>query len=246
VRLQVGLRAAIVVATLCCVRAVAAQEPVTIHVDVSSAGNSDGAGKSTDSSNVAVWLAPLDAEVMARVAPVGESDAPVATILQKDKVFIPHVTVVRTGSAINFPNDDPFFHNVFSLYNGKRFDLGLYESGTSKALHFNRPGVSYLFCNIHENMSAVVLAVDTPFFGVTDRAGHISIANVPDGRYAMHVFYERSTAEALKALDRTVTIVSGARTIQGVHVAPSPDVRLAHKNKYGEDYVPPPAGGYAP
>ena len=236
-----GLMAALVV--LFCTRTVRAQEPVTIHVDVSSAAKSGGKG-ATDSSNVVVWLTPLDPAVLAAVAPM--SDAPAATIRQKDKVFLPHVTVVRTGSVISFPNDDQFFHNVFSLYNGKRFDLGLYESGTSKTLHFNRRGVSYLFCNIHENMSAVVVAVDTPFFGVTDRAGLVSIANVPDGRYVMHVFYERSSADALKALERAVTIGSRSRALEAVHVASSPDVTLAHKNKYGDDYVPAPTSGYAP
>jgi plastocyanin len=235
-------RLAVGIAALWCALSLAAQEPVTVHVEVARAGKS-AQGKS-DWSNVAVWLTPLDPQGLVAMAPV--SSAPTATILQQDKVFIPHMTVVRTGSAIDFPNKDPFFHNVFSLYNGKRFDLGLYESGTTKTLHFTRPGVSYLFCNIHENMSAVVIAVDTPYFGVSDRAGRVAIADVPDGRYTLHVFYERSAADALKALDRTVVISSGSRAIEAVRVPESPDVTLAHKNKYGEEYVPPLSGGYAP
>ncbi|HEY6466894.1 MAG TPA: hypothetical protein VIY69_12925, partial [Candidatus Acidoferrales bacterium] len=169
-----------------------------------------------------------------------------AMIIQKNKMFDPHVTVVYVGSSIAFPNEDPFFHDVFSLYNGKRFNLGLYEAGSTRTQRFDKLGVSYLFCNIHENMSAIVIAVDTPYYGVSDHSGTITIADVPNGRYAFHAFYERSTADQLKSLDRTITIAPGSRSIDGVQVAESPEVTLAHKNKYGEDYVPPPSSGYGP
>ena len=71
------------------------------------------------------------------------------TLLQKNRTFIPHLQVIPAGSVVQFPNADPFFHNVFSLFNGKRFDLGLYEAGSSKSVTFPREGVSYIFCNIH-------------------------------------------------------------------------------------------------
>ena len=145
---------------------------------------------------------------------------------------------------VQFPNKDPFFHNVFSLFNGKRFDLGLYEAGSSRTVRLDRAGVSFLFCNIHEEMSAVIVAVDTPYFGLSDRAGRVTVPGVPDGRYQMHVWYERSLAEDLKALDRTVAIAGTARNLELIRVANNPDFTLAHKNKYGEDYVPPPAMGY--
>ena len=66
--------------------------------------------------------------------------------------------VVPVGSVVAFPNRDPFFHNVFSLFEGKRFDLGLYEAGSTRDVLFDKPGVSYIFCNIHAEMSAVVIA----------------------------------------------------------------------------------------
>ncbi len=237
------LNSLIVMAAYLCALPLRAQEPVTIHVALARTGKGAPRAKaaSGESSDVAAWLTPLDPQAPALPAP-----APSATILQEGKTFIPHVTVVRIGTAVDFPNRDPFFHNVFSLYNGVRFDLGLYESGTSKTIRFTRPGVSYLFCNIHENMTAVVIAVDTRYFGVSDRGGNIVIAGVPDGRYTMHVFYERSTAEALKRLERQVTISSSVRSITDVTVPVSPDVTLVHKNKYGGDYVPPPASGYGP
>lgn len=221
-----------------------AQGPVTIHVAVAPAATAKTKKAPPDLANVAAWLVPLDAAANSGTAALSTKSE--AIIIQKNKMFDPHVTVVEVGSSIAFPNEDPFFHNVFSLYNGKRFDLGLYEAGTTRTLRFDKLGVSYLFCNIHENMSAIVIAVDTPYYGVSDHSGTVTIANVPNGRYGFHAFYERSTADQLKSLERTITITAGSRSIDGVQVAESPEVTLAHKNKYGQDYVPPPTSGYGP
>ena len=147
---------------------------------------------------------------------------------------------MQVGTTVEFPNDDPFFHNIFSLYDGKRFDLGLYEAGTTRSVRFDRPGMSFLFCNIHAQMSAVVLALDTPYFATSDRAGHVSIPDVPDGHYQLHVWYERSVPETLAPLTHAVTISADARTLGTIHVAENPNYSFSHKNKYGEDYVPPP------
>jgi plastocyanin len=232
-------------ALLLCALSLPAQQSVTLQVEVAQSGAANHGKKTvpSDSSNVAAWLTPLDAATAAAQAP---SSKPEVMIVQKDKMFAPHVTVVHVGSSIAFPNEDPFFHNVFSLYNGKRFDLGLYEAGATRTLSFDRLGVSYLFCNIHENMSAVVIAVDTNFYGISDHAGLINLGDVGNGRYTLHIFYERSTADQLKSLERAVIISPSARTLDTVHVPTSPDVTLAHKNKYGEDYIPPPASGYGP
>jgi len=75
--------------------------------------------------------------------------------------------------------------------------------------------------------------------------GHVTIPRVSDGRYQMNVWYERSLAEDLQALRRTLTISASARSLEPIRVINNPDFTLAHKNKYGEDYVPPPAMGYA-
>ena len=220
-----------------------AQGPVSVHVNVvAPASAKSKKGAPPDSSGVAAWLVPLDTKAPS----AAESTKAEPVIIQKNKTFEPHVTVVQVGSSIAFPNEDPFFHNVFSLYNGKRFDLGLYEAGTTRTKRFDQLGVSYLFCNIHENMSAVVITVATPYYGVSDHSGNIEITDVPNGRYAFHAFYERSTADELKSLERTVTISPQARSIDSVQIAVSPEVTLNHKNKYGEDYVPPPSSGYGP
>src|SRR6266496_895518 len=111
-------------------------------------------------------------------------------LIQQRKRFEPHLLVVAVGSTVEFPNLDPFFHNVFSLFEGKRFDLGLYEAGSIRNVSFDRPGISYIFCNIHAEMSAVVIAVPTPYYAISSVKGEIVLANVPVGRYAMHVWYE--------------------------------------------------------
>ena len=159
-------------------------------------------------------------------------------VFSNRKSFDPHVLLIQAGSTVQFPNKDPFFHNVFSLFDGKRFDLGLYEGGSSNSVRFDRPGVSFLSCNIHPEISAVVVVVDTSYFALSDHAGRVVVANVPDGSYLMHVWYERSSAEELKALERVVTISDSTRSLESLQVIDTGDFKLAHKNKYGLDYTP--------
>lgn len=195
-----------------------------------------------NASDVVVWLKPLDSSGFKNAPSDPGLKRP--QVVQKDKSFHPHLTVVRVGSVVDFPNHDPFFHNVFSLFDGKRFDLGLYEAGATNSVRFDHVGVSYLFCNIHPEMSAVVVAVDTPFYGVSDKAGNIALPNVPDGRYELHVWYERSTPVALKELTRSVQVASDSRDLGTITVQQDPSFTPEHKNKYGQDYAPPPKEGY--
>ena len=160
-------------------------------------------------SNIVIWLTPLGSG--AAPLPRLHAGRPTPQIAQINKSFDPHVLVIQVGTPVQFPNKDPFLHNVFSLFDGKRFDLGFYEAGSSKTVHFDRPGVSFLFCNIHPEMSGAVVAVDTPYFGMSDRTGRVTIPNVPDGRYQLNVWYERSLPEDLKAAGRTVTISDATR-----------------------------------
>jgi plastocyanin len=196
----------------------------------------DVTGRSSFSaSNVVVWLTPIPGSASPSQTRARFSHRALR-IAQKHKAFDPHVLAVEVGSAVQFPNYDPFFHNVFSLFEGKRFDLGLYEAGSSRIVVFDRPGICYLFCNIHAEMSAVVLVLNTPYFAVTDAAGQLRIAGVPPGRYELRVWYERSLPDELKSLTREVTISETARSLgtirlREIHVQPQ-----AHKNKYGHDY----------
>lgn len=188
-------------------------------------------------ANLVIWLNPLDPTGEVRPASQSNSSRP-PRLVQQHKRFEPHVLVVPVGTAVEFPNHDPFFHNVFSLFEGKRFDLGLYEAGTTRLVHFDRPGVSYIFCNIHPEMSAAVIALKTPYYAVSDVAGRVSIAEVPPGRYLMEVWFEGGSADNLKSLSREVTISSREHSLGAIRVTedspPSP-----HKNKYGRDYDAP-------
>ncbi len=149
----------------------------------------------TESSHPAsvVWLIPV-VQSAGDVAPV----KPIHAVLrQKNKAFEPHLLVVTKGSTVDFPNQDPWFHNVFSLFNGKKFDLGLYEAGTSRTVHFDREGVSYIFCNIHPEMSAVVVVVSSPYYALVSKSGDFSIPEAPSGQvHAACMERERSSRNA--------------------------------------------------
>ena len=231
---------AIVCLTACTLLAQAPPPPVTVKVEIVNPRadkKSTSANGGIDASNVVVWLAPIGAGGDVASAPPPAPPKP--QIAQINKSFDPHVLVIQMGTAVQFPNKDPFLHNVFSLFDGKRFDLGFYEAGSSKTVHFDRAGISFLFCNIHPEMSAAVVAVDTPYFGMSDRAGRVNIPNVPDGRYQLNVWYERSLPADLKTLTRAVVISDATRSLETVRVMENPNFSLEHKNKYGQDYVPP-------
>src|SRR5215472_15484107 len=184
--------------------------------------------------NVVLWLTP---DVASRQADP-TSAQPHPRLVQLNKSFQPHIVVVPVGSVVEFPNHDPFFHNVFSLFEGKRFDLGLYEAGTTRDVRFDRPGVSFIFCNIHPQMSAVVLALNTSFYGVSNSRGEVLIANVPPGRYVMHVWHQSSLPEALNALAREITVSQDSPMLGVIRLSQS-NLPQTHKNKYGLDYEPP-------
>ena len=126
-----------------------------------------------------VWLA-------APGAPAGPTKKVVLD--QRNLAFMPHVLAVRVGTTVEFPNNDKVFHNVFSFRDGKKFDLGMYPKGTSRPIKFDKPGLARLFCNIHPNMAAYVLAVDTPYFAVSNEDGTFTIAGVPAGSYTYHAW----------------------------------------------------------
>ena len=199
-------------------------------VDVSLRVQSrDAANAVPGDSPVVVWLSPLDAAI----AP------PRATrtyrMEQKNKQFVPHLLVVPVGSTVEFPNLDPFFHNVFSLFNGRRFDLGLYETGKSQAVKFSREGVSYIFCNIHPEMGGIILSLTTPYYAISS-TGNVLIHGLAPGSYKLEVWSERASAESLTAAARTVTVVPGRGDLGAVTMELSPLAKVRHQNKFGEQY----------
>jgi plastocyanin len=145
------------------------------------------AGDSTPLANVVMYL---ESTASLRAVRSPQAGAPRA-LHQKDERFQPHVVAVMTGSTVQFPNDDPIFHNVFSLSRIATFDLGRYPAGDSKSVTFARAGVAQIFCHIHADMSAFVLVLDHPFFVVPDASGHFVLDGVPPGDYKLMAWHER-------------------------------------------------------
>ncbi|WP_334266979.1 hypothetical protein [Edaphobacter sp. HDX4] len=189
------------------------------------------AAKRTDSDTVpaaVIWLKPVHESASNALPPEH------FTLTQKNKTFIPHLLVVPLGSSVAFPNTDPFFHNVFSLFDGRRFDLGLYEAGSTRSVVFSREGVSYIFCNIHSEMSAVVITLTTPFFSVADPNGRFQITGVPEGDYDLHLWIEGRQQNALEKQPRRIHLASG-RLDLGEIDAGQPE-QVPHRNKFGRPY----------
>ena len=191
-----------------------------------------------DYSGVVLWLDPVDA---APKAPQGT-----ARMLQRDKQFTPHVLAVSVGTTVEFPNFDPIFHNAFSNYDGQVFDIGLYPPGTTRKVHFTRPGIVRIFCNIHASMTAVIVVVNTQWLTTSGKDGSFAIPDVKPGAYTLRVFHERATPATLKALERRVTVGNEGQALPAMSISESGYLPLPHLNKYGQEYPPAPdeSGAY--
>lgn len=207
-------------------------------------------GRKTDSnsSNIVLWLEPVSPSQARQAQANWPSPPPRYRLVQHHKQFTPHLLIVPVGAAVEFPNNDPFFHNVFSLFDGKRFDLGLYEAGATRTVRFDYPGVSFIFCNIHPEMSAVVVVLDTPYFGVSNRSGEVSVAGVPPGHYQLEVWAERALPENLKQVSHEVDLSGDDASLGEIRLKEAGDLLAHHKNLYGRDYDPTtsPGGPYQP
>ena len=155
---------------------------------VSSAGSIAGKvtwrGTATDFSNAIVY---------AERNPKGSPAAPKtgAVMDQLSLKFVPHVLPVLVGTKVLFPNSDEVRHNVFSPSAPKRFNLGTYPRGLSREVIFDKPGEVALLCNVHSEMSAYVLVLETPHFTVSDKDGSYSLKDLPPGSYTVTVWHER-------------------------------------------------------
>jgi plastocyanin len=187
--------------------------------------------RKSDYSGVVVWLDRSG-------GPAPALPPRTATIVQKQKRFSPHVIVIAAGTTVDFPNLDPIFHNAFSNFAGQPFDVGLYPPGTSQKVHFQRAGVVRVFCNIHPNMSAVIVVTPTPYNAISNKAGEFSITGVQPGSYRLRVFHERASEQTLQALERTVTVDQPDVQLAALNISESGFIETPHKNKYGRDYPP--------
>jgi plastocyanin len=136
--------------------------------------------------------------------------APKESVLmdQKGKVFVPKVLPVVVGTTVDFLNSDSFAHNVFTPDKcADKFDLGSWPTGETRPYTFKKPCTAVMLCNVHPEMVAYIVAVETPYFAVTDADGNFTIKDVPDGTYTVSVWHER-----LKKQSQEVT-VNGATTL---------------------------------
>ena len=127
-----------------------------------------------------------------------------AVMDQHNETFVPHVLAITTGTTVDFPNSDSFYHNVFSLSKTKTFDLGRYAAGNSRPVRFDRPGIVRVFCDIHAHMNAYILVFGHPFFAMTDKDGRYRIENVPPGPYGVIAWNEGTSSET-----RPITVPDG-------------------------------------
>jgi plastocyanin len=211
---------ALLIATLLAVRPVNAQGAVSGRVAMQ-----EKPGESTkDFDATVVYLMPKGAPV--RFTEVKSQMA------MNGRQFAPRVRIVTTGSTVEYMNQDPFSHNIFSTAPGAAFDLGTYGSGISKSTPFKKPGAFPVYCNIHAQMTAFVVVVSTSHYTQAGADARWKIANVPAGKWELHVWHERAP-EVTQEVDvpaaglANVDVTLDARGFK----------QVAHKDKMGKDYT---------
>jgi plastocyanin len=126
-------------------------------------------------------------------------------VTQRNKTFVPHVLAVPVGTKVSFRNDDPIFHNIFSLSKPNDFDSGLYKQGATYQQTFKKAGVVQVLCNIHSSMLGVIVVVDTPYYAQADGGGAFTIKGVPPGDYQLTVWHEAAS----KPTERRISVGPG-------------------------------------
>jgi plastocyanin len=180
----------------------------------------DRKGAATDVDEALVWL---------EGAGMGSVPARRAEIPTEDKAFLPRVSIVPVGSAVGFPNHDPFDHNVFSTSAPKSFDLGLYGRNQARSVTFEQPGIVRLYCNVHAKMSAVILVQPSPYATRVDKGGRFRFEGVPAGRYTLRVWHERGG-------ERTVAVSVPSEAPLAVTLDARNYTFVQHMDKNGKPY----------
>lgn len=179
---------------------------------------------SEDLGNVVVFLEPIGATARRLVAPSNTG------ITLQSRQFQPHIRVVTEGSRIEFRNEDPFSHNVFSKMNGG-FDTGVYGRGKVRENVFTDPGVYPLYCNVHPRMTAYVVTLATPFYAQAAGDGRFMLENVPPGPYRLHVWHDRAN----ESVNNVNVPATGMRNLR-IELDARGYKYVQHKNKFGKDY----------
>lgn len=221
----IGVRAlvmpALLAALLALPVALAAQGNVTGRVTITERPGE----QTTDLGNTVIYL----------VRQGGATPRLTATntsIAMNGRAFVPRVRVVTTGSKVDFPNQDPFSHNIFSTTPGAVFDLGLYPSGRSKDATFRRAGEFPVYCNIHPRMTAFVVAVPSSLYAMAGADGRFTIPNVPAGDYRLTVWHERATK-----VEQVLTVAANGVALPDVALDARGFRFVQHRDKNGREYT---------
>lgn len=173
-----------------------------------------------DPTRAVVWFEPASG------AEAGETVT--GEIVTRGKDFEPKVLAVPRGSRIDFPNRDPILHNVFSVSSGNAFDLGFVRRGESGAAEFSEPGVVRIFCNVHQDMVAHVVVLDTPWYTRPAEDGTFRLEDLPPGPGRLHVWHERAETRVFE-MDPGDAPLEARLEITQPRVPP-------HLNKFGRRY----------
>ena len=219
-RLQQFLRAACAASTVVPVLGIA-QGAVSGRVSIQ-----ERAGQTaSDYGNTVIYLQPRgDRKLRAPDVKV--------PIAMNARQFSPHVRVVSLGSTVEYPNQDPFSHNIFSTAAGAAFDLGTYPGGTTRSVTFRKTGAFPIYCNIHSGMTAYVVVVSTPYRVLAGADGRWTLPGVAAGSYDLHVWHERAP-ELVQPLEVPPAGVDGLTSMldaRGYEAKP-------HLNKFGKEYT---------
>jgi plastocyanin len=163
-------------------------------------------------------------------APASVSDAIAATLAQKSRKFVPELIAITAGETVDFPNTDPYLHNVFSESPARKFDLGSFKKGDTKTQKFPTPGVVDVYCNIHPDMAATILVLPNRFHVHTGADGSYTIEGVPPGNWTVFAY----TRGAAKPESAKITVTDGADAKSDFAIMRGAPAE--HTNKFGERY----------
>jgi plastocyanin len=178
-----------------------------------------------DLNNTVIYLEPAGGAKV-KISPTNESMA------LQSRNFAPHVRVVPTGSKVEFANQDPFSHNVFSKAAQGPFDTDIFGRGKKKTTVLKQAGVYPLYCNVHPRMTGYVIALNTPYYAQPGQDGRFTIGNVPAGVYVLHVWHERAGEQTA-----TLTIPEAGLGSLKYQLDARNYKYVQHKDKNGKDYA---------
>jgi plastocyanin len=176
-----------------------------------------------------VWLEPQPGTKVPHPLPTQKYQ-----LVTRSKSLVPRILAIPMGATVQFPNDDPISHNLFSLSTPNGFDLGLYRRGSGKEHVFTSPGIVNVYCNVHPNMAAVIHVLDTPYYTLADGTGSASLPGVVPGRYRLIAWNEQSGSAAIPIEVAADGSVRGSTLI--TIDSRSARSTAAHPNKFGQSY----------